>query len=125
MDKTNSKILTMSFALAALLGGFTLHLLIRVLAGAFGTVARLADSDVIRHGVPVAFGLVLFAVLQFNPKIWGWGEEVVSEIRKVVWPSGKDTTAMTIVVIIFVALASLIIAAFDFLSSQLVNIILK
>ncbi|HRO66785.1 MAG TPA: preprotein translocase subunit SecE [Pseudobdellovibrionaceae bacterium] len=115
----------MSFALAALLGGFTLHLLIRVLAGAFGTVARLADSDVIRHGVPVAFGLVLFAVLQFNPKIWGWGEEVVSEIRKVVWPSGKDTTAMTIVVIIFVALASLIIAAFDFLSSQLVNIILK
>ncbi|MBX3039272.1 MAG: preprotein translocase subunit SecE [Bdellovibrionaceae bacterium] len=125
MDKTNSKILTMSFALAALLGGFTLHLLIRVMAGAFGTVARLADSDLIRHGVPVAFGLALFVVLQFNPKILTWGEEVVSEVRKVVWPSGRDTTAMTIVVIIFVILASVIIATFDYMSSQLVNVILK
>lgn len=125
MDRTNSKILTMSFALAALLAGFTLHLLIVVSAGAFGVVARMADSDVVRHGVPVAFGLALFALLQFNPKIWNWGEEVVSEIRKVVWPSRKDVTAMTIVVIIFVILASIVIAAFDMLSSQILNVLLK
>lgn len=125
MEKMNSKILTMSFALAGLLGGFTLHLLIAILAGAFGSVARMADSDVVRHGVPVAFGLALFAILQFNPRTWSWGEEVVGEVRKVVWPSGKDTTAMTIVVIIFVLLASVIITAFDFLSGHLMNLILK
>ncbi|MBX2987399.1 MAG: preprotein translocase subunit SecE [Bdellovibrionaceae bacterium] len=125
MDKTNSKILTMSFALAAALVGFTLHLLIRILAGAFGVVARMTDSDVIRHGVPVAVALVMFAVLQFNPRVLAWGEEVVAEIRKVVWPSSKDVTAMTIIVIIFVILASIIITSFDFLSGQLMNVLVK
>lgn len=125
MDKTNSKILTMSFALAAALAGFTLHLLIKIAAGAFGVVARAADSDLIRHGIPVAFGLTLFAVLQFNPKILTWGEEVITEIRKVVWPSGKDTTAMTIVVVIFVIIASVIITTFDLLSGQIINLLVK
>lgn len=125
MDRTNSKILTMSFALAALLAGFTLHILIVVSAGAFGVIARMADSDVIRHGVPVAFGLALFAALQFNPRVWTWGEEVISEVRKVVWHSGKDVSGMTVVVMIFVLLASIIITAFDFLSGQLMNVLLK
>lgn len=125
MDKTNSKVLTLSFALAGALAGFTLHLLIRILSGAFGVVARATDTDVVRHGVPVAFGLVLFAVLQFNPAVMAWGEEVITEIRKVVFPSGKDTTAMTIVVVIFVAVASAIITTLDMLSGQFMNLIVK
>lgn len=125
MDNTNSKILTLSFALAAALAGFTLHLVIKILAGAFGIVARMADSDLVRHGVPVLFGLALFAVLQFNPRILTWGEEVVSEVRKVVWPSGKDTTAMTIVVIIFVLVASVIITTFDYVSASGMNLLVK
>lgn len=125
MEKTNSKILTMSFALAAALAGFTLHMLIKILSGAFGIVARAADSDAVRHGLPVVFALVVFAVLQFNPRILNWGQEVVAEIRKVVWPSGKDVTAMTIVVVIFVVIASLIITAFDLMSGQGVNLLVK
>ncbi len=125
MDKTNSKVLTLSFALAGALAGFTLHLLIRIMSGAFGVVARATDTDVVRHGVPVAFGLVLFAVLQFNPAVMAWGEEVITEIRKVVFPSGKDTTAMTIVVVIFVAVASAIITTLDMLSGQFMNLIVK
>lgn len=125
MDKTNSKVLTMSFALFAALIGFTLHLLIKILAGAFGVVARMADSDVVRHGVPVAVGLALFAFLQFSPKTLTWGEEVVVEIRKVVWPGSKDVTAMTIVVVIFVIIASLIITLFDLLSGQAINLLMK
>lgn len=125
MENTNSKILTMSFAISAALVGFTLHLLIKILAGAFGIVARMADSDVVRHGLPVAVALVMFAVLQFNPRVLAWGEEVVAEIRKVVWPSGKDVTAMTIVVIIFVIIASVIITSFDFLSAHGMGLLLK
>lgn len=125
MENTNSKILTMSFAIASALVGFTLHLLIKILAGAFGIIARLADSDVVRHGLPVAVALVMFAALQFNPRVLAWGEEVVGEIRKVVWPSGKDVSAMTIVVVIFVIIASVIITSFDFFSAQGMNLLLK
>lgn len=125
MEKANSKILTVSFALAAILVAATTSLLIKAFAGAFGFVAKAADSDVIRHGLPVVLGLVVFAVLQFNPRILSWGEEVVSEIRKVVWPSRKDTTAMTIACIVMVLISSVIISSFDLISGFFINYLMK
>lgn len=125
MEKTNSKILTLSFAVAGALVGLTVHLLIKAFSGAFGVVARAADSDLVRHGLPVAAGFLLFAVLQFNPRVLAWGEDVVSEIRKVVWPSRKDTTAMTIVCIVMVLISSVIISSFDLLSGFFINYLMK
>ena len=121
MDKTNSKILTLSFAAAGATVGITISLLIRAFSGAFGVVARLTDADIVRHGLPVAIGFLVFALLQFNPKVLSWGEEVVVEVRKVVWPSRKDTTAMTIVVLIMVVISSVIITGFDGISAQVMK----
>lgn len=125
MEKANSKILTVSFALAAILVALTTSLLIKAFAGAFGVVAKAADSDIVRHGFPVVLGLVVFAVLQFNPRILAWGEEVVSEIRKVVWPSRKDTTAMTIACVVMVLISSVIISSFDLISGFFINYLMK
>lgn len=125
MEKTNSKILTLSFALAAALVGFTVHLLIKAFAGAFGIVARATDSDLARHGLPIGAALVVFAALQFNPKVLAWGEEVVTEVRKVVFPSRKDVTAMTIVVVIMVLISSVIISSFDLFSAFFINHFLR
>ncbi len=125
MEKANSKILTISFASAAILVGLTLSLLIKAFAGAFGIVAKLADSDLIRHGLPVVVGLAVFAALQFNPRVLAWGEEVVVEIRKVVWPSRKDTTAMTIACVIMVLISSVIISSFDLISGFFINYLMK
>jgi preprotein translocase subunit SecE len=125
VDKTNSKLMTLSFAAASALVGISLHLLIKAFAGAFGIVARAADSDVIRHGVPVALGLLMFSILQFNPKVLVWGDEVISEIRKVVWPTRKETSAMTVVVVIMVLISSVIITSFDFISGYVLNILMK
>lgn len=125
MDKANSKILTVSYATAAGLLGLTVHLLLKILANAFGFFAQVSGSDAVRHGLPVVVGLVTFAVLQFNPKVNVWAEEVVSEVRKVVWPSRKDTTAMTIVVVIMVLISSVIVSSFDMISGFLINQIVK
>ncbi|WII73232.1 preprotein translocase subunit SecE [Bdellovibrio sp. 22V] len=125
MEKANSKILTLSFAIAGILVGLTVSLLIKAFAGAFGVVARAADSDLVRHGLPVVLGLALFAVLQFNPRVMAWGEEVVSEIRKVVWPTRKDTTAMTIACVVMVLISSVIISSFDLISGFFINYLMK
>lgn len=121
MDKSTSKILTVSFAAGGILIGLTLHLLLQAFAGAFGVVARLTDADLVRHGFPVLVGFIVFAVLQFNPRVLAWGEEVVVEVKKVVWPSRKDTVAMTIVVLIMVAISSLIITGFDGMSAAIIK----
>ena len=125
MDKTNSKVLTLSFAIFGALCGLTLHLLIKSFAGAFGIIARLSDSDMVRHGVPVVFGLLVYAILQFNPRILTWGDEVVVEIRKIVWPGQKDATAMTMVVIFMVLISSAIVTSFDFVSGYVINGMMK
>ncbi len=125
MEKANSKILTVSFALAAILIALTTSLLIKAFAGAFGVVAKAADSDVVRHGLPIALGLIVFAVLQFNPRVLAWGEEVVTEVRKVVWPSRKDTTAMTIACVVMVLISSVIISTFDVVSGFFINFLMK
>lgn len=125
MEKTNSKILTISFAVAAMLVGLTVSLLIKAFAGAFGVVAKLANIDLVRHGLPVAVGFAVFAALQFNPRALAWGEEVVTEIRKVVWPSRKDTTAMTIACVVMVLVSSVIISSFDLISGFFINYLMK
>jgi preprotein translocase subunit SecE len=116
MENSNAKIITVSFALAGAIGGVVLHLLIKAFSSAFGIVARFADSDVVRHGLPVVTAFGIFLALQLNPAVKVWAEEVVTEVKKVVWPSRKDTTAMTIVVIIMVLISSVIISTFDFTS---------
>ena len=125
MDKTNSKILTVSFALGAALIAFTLHLLIKIFANVVPLVRNLSASDLFTHGLPVAIGLILFLYFQFSRKIVAWGEEVVNEVRKVVWPTRKDTTAMTIVVIVMVAISSVIITTFDLISAQALSLLMK
>jgi len=125
MEKANSKILTLSFALTGVIVGLTVHLLIKAFAGAFGVVARAAEHDLVRHGLPVVFGLGLFLYMQFTPRILAWGEEVVSEVRKVVFPTRKETTGMTIIVLIFVFVSSVIVTVFDFGSAWFINGIIK
>lgn len=125
MEKTNSKILTVSFATAGILIGLTASLLIKAFSGAFGIVARAADSDWIKHGLPVVLGVTVFAVLQFNPRTLVWAEEVVTEVRKIVWPSRKDTTAMTIACVVMVLISSVIISSFDLVSGFFINYIMK
>ena len=121
MNNTNSKILTLSFAIVGAILGFTLHLLIKSFSAAFGVVARFSDNDMVRHGLPVIFGIIIYLILQFTPAILSWSDEVVTEIRKIVWPSRKDTTAMTIVVLVMVAISSALISSFDLASGVLMK----
>lgn len=125
MDKLNSKILTVSFAATGALIGFTLSLLIKAFSGVFSWMARLSSEDWFHHGIPVGTGFIIFLALQLNPKTLTWGDEVVSEIRKVVWPSRRDTSAMTMVVCVMVLISSLIITSFDFVSGYVINILMR
>jgi len=125
MDNLNKKILTVSFAIAGALTAFVLSMLIQTFAGIFAWMARLSGQDLFRHGLPLAAGFGLFLFLQFNPRVLAWADEVVSEIRKVVWPSRKDTTAMTVVVCVMVLISSAVISSFDFVSGYVVSVLMK
>jgi preprotein translocase subunit SecE len=123
MEKSYNKIITVSFIVAAILFGYVASVLIKVLS-AWGTFARISSNDLVSHGVPVVFGAICFFYMISNTKVRTWAGEVALEISKIVWPTVKDTKALTIVVCLIVLLAALIFWMFDIVSSQLIEFIL-
>lgn len=125
MDNTNSKIVTLSFLAISALIGFTVATLLRVFSGAFGVVAKAMEMDILKHGLPVAVAFGLFLYLQFNKKILSWADEVIAEIKKIVWPPIKDTRGMTIIVIVMVLISGVIVSVFDMFSGFVLNQLMK
>lgn len=125
MDQTNSKVITISFVSFAALIGFTISTLLKVFSGAFGVIAKAMNYDLFRHGLPVAVALGLFIYLQFNKKVLTWADEVIAEVKKIVWPPLKDTKGMTIIVVIMVLISSVIVSVFDMFSGFVLNQLMK
>jgi preprotein translocase SecE subunit len=107
------KVTTVSFLSAAALTWLVVDVLFRASAGAFGLMQKLYSNNTLSHGVPLLAALLMFAYLQFNSRALQWAENVILEVSKVVWPSHKDVSGMTIVVVIMVMLAAGILFVFD------------
>lgn len=120
-EKSNQSIVNFSFVLAGFIAYFISNVLLEVLAATFGAVARFRNIEAVKHGLPVSVGLLVFLILFLNPKVQVWADEVVTEVRKVVWPSRKDTVAMTIVCCVMVVIAGIGLGIYDFLASQLIK----
>lgn len=127
MDQSNQtqKIVLMGFVALAATAAYVTKVLMEVMAATTGWFARLYDNLLIQHGVPAALGIGLFALFMFKPAIKKWGEEVVIEVSKVVWPSRKDTQQLTVAVTIIILFAGLILGAFDMVSKGTINFILN
>lgn len=121
-EKSNQNLVNFGFVIFGALAYYVSGQLLDVLAGMFGAVARIREVDAVKHGLPVALGLLTFALLFFNPKVQAWADEVVTEVKKVVWPSRKDTVAMTIVCCVMVVIAGIGLGIYDFLASQAIKI---
>lgn len=124
-EKSNQNIVNAALVAAGFLAYFVVAMIFESLAGAFGAVARLLSQEAIKHGIPVAAGLITFLSLFLNKKVHTFFDESVMEVRKVVWPSRQDTTAMTIVCCVMVVLAGLGLWVFDSISSQLIGLVFK
>ncbi|MGZ6479900.1 MAG: preprotein translocase subunit SecE [Bdellovibrionales bacterium] len=120
-EKSNESFISTAFAFAGILVYFIVSVLLEVLAGTFGTIARFRSNEIVQHGLPVAFGLATFLVLFMNKRTHTWADECIGEVRKVVWPSRKDTMAMTMVCCVMVVVSGIGFGVFDFAAAQLIK----
>ena len=125
LENTNKKIITFSFILTGFVSFWITRVLFQSLAVTFGSVGKYWSITGFQHGFPVAVGFLIFCLLQFNKNIQIWSDEVVSETLKVVWPTKKDTTAMTIVCCVMLLISALVLGIFDITSKTLVELILS
>ena len=125
MTSENKKILTLSFIVLGAVAAIVVSSLLSAFSGMWPPLARFYSIEAVRHGIPVGVGIITFFVLQFNKKYLTYADEVVSEIKKVVFPSRRDTTAMTVVVSIMLIISGFVLGFFDIVSNYIVNLMLK
>ena len=58
-------------------------------------------------------------------RIAKWLRELKSELKKVQWPTAKQTVNNTVIVLICCAVVALFIGAFDWLANSIVDAIIK
>lgn len=121
-QSSTNKTVTVSFMMGGVLAGIFVAVVLETISTlATGALGRFVTQDLVRHGLPVVIGLATFIFLQMNKGIHTWGEEVVTEISRVVWPSRRDTTAMTIVVCVMVLLSGVFFGVLDAVSGAVVS----
>lgn len=124
-EKSNQSIVNFAFVVSGFLAYFVVAVLFETLAETFGAVAQLRNIEAVKHGLPVAVGLGTFLAMFINKKTHLFVDEVVTEVRKVVWPSRRDTVTMTIVSCVMVVFAGVSLGVFDFFASQLIKVFVR
>jgi preprotein translocase subunit SecE len=58
-----------------------------------------------------------------NDKYYGLANEVASELKKVTWPTAKEVRAATLVVVVMAIISALMLGLFDFVWSNLTELV--
>jgi preprotein translocase subunit SecE len=124
-ENNNQSIVTFAFVVLGFIAYGITWVLFELLAETFGPVAALRSQELWKNGIPVAVGALVTLILITGKKSNTVADEAVTELRKVVWPSRKDTIAMTTVCCVMVVIAGIGFGIFDFLASQVIKVFVK
>ena len=80
-------------------------------------------NEFIIDGLAFALALGIGIAVYRNERVYALANDVASELKKVTWPTRKETQMATIVVIVTVAIAAVIFFGFDLLWSYLTDLI--
>ncbi len=125
VKEENLKIVGLSFVTCAFLAGITVKTVFELLAASFGVFAGFYSMDLLRHGIPMGTGILAFASLQFRHAPRQLADEVVTEVRKVVWPSKKELYSMTSVVCLILLVSGLVLGVFDMAAGTVFTFLLN
>ena len=121
----NLKIVTISFVLLSFFAGFVAKVLFETISVIFGNVAQFYGVTTFRHGIPLAVGIGFFFFFQLKKSVRQLADEVVTEVKKVVWPSKKELYSMTSVVCVALLVSGLVLGLFDLVAGTVVRFFME
>ena len=113
VKQENLKIVTVSFVLLSFLAAFIIRVLFETLSVTSGFFANYYSMDLFRHGVPIASGVACFLFFQINSKYKKLADEVVTEVKKVVWVGKAELYSMTVLVSMILIVSGVVFGIFD------------
>ena len=104
----SNKIVHLMFAVGALLAAFLLSK-----AGDWLWSYFSKPNELIVNGIALVIAASAAFIAYRNERVFSAATEVTRELEKVTWPTRKETSAATVVVIVTVAVSSLLLTGFD------------
>jgi preprotein translocase subunit SecE len=120
----NRKIIIGAYLSASAIVWFMSRSLLQYLYLTFYQIRRLPGISEVREFLPVVLAFVTFLLFFRNARTNTVLEEVISELKKVTWPSRPDVVKSTTVVLICVCIASFVLAGFDFAWGKIIGLLI-
>ena len=115
-----NKFVHLTFAIGALLAAFVIS---RAVDWGWSYFSKPNDLLVNLVAIVVAGGAAVFAYK--NERAYSSVVEVTRELEKVTWPTRKETSAATVVVLVTVMLSAVILSGFDAIWAGFTNWFLR
>jgi preprotein translocase subunit SecE len=115
-----NKFVHLMFALGALLVAFVVS---KMTDWAWSYFAK--PNDLLVNAIALFAAGTAAVVAYRNEQVYGSVVEVTRELEKVTWPTRKETSAATVVVLVMVLISATILSSFDALWAFLTNWFLR
>ena len=106
-----------------LTGGIILFLILNWTGEWIGGYFSRHPNDFLINGLAALVALVVGVAIYRNDRVYTVAHEIASELKKVTWPTKKETQLGTIVVIVMVIVSAIILGAFDMVWAALTDTI--
>jgi preprotein translocase subunit SecE len=124
MENQYQKWVNLSYLALAALVGYLVFAFAHQIAGVYDMETRFKDIDLIIRGVSLVAAALVFFILFRHEQANTFMNEVVTELSRVTWPTQKETSSATIVVIIMVLISGVVLGFLDYLWTRLLQLIL-
>lgn len=124
MENQHQKWVNAAYLGAALLVSYVLYEGAATLSSAYDLEARIKSIDLILRVASVALAGLVFLGFYLSQSVNQFMAEVADELSRVTWPSQKDTSTSTAVVIIMVIASGLALGFMDYVWTAVMKWIL-
>ena len=124
MENQFQKWVNLSYLAMALLAYYILYTLASRVVGIYDLETRLKDIDLIVRASSVAVGALTFFILWRHEQANQFMNEVMVELSRVSWPTQKETSSATIVVIVMVLISGAVLGLLDYIWTQVLRMVL-
>ncbi|MEK6706951.1 MAG: preprotein translocase subunit SecE [Bdellovibrionota bacterium] len=125
METQYKKWVSLSYLGLAVLVSYIVSVMAAKIVGVYDLETRIRNIDWIVRALSLTLGGIVFFVLYLNDKVNGFMNEVMVELSRVAWPTQKETSSATLVVIVMVIITGLLLGFLDYLWTLLINGLLK
>ena len=114
MENQQQKWVNLSYLALAVLVAFVVFSLGLKISSTWDMEARVKNLELILRGVSLVLGALVFRFLSKNEDTNQFMNEVVVELSRVTWPTQKETSSATVVVIIMVLISGMVLGFLDY-----------